>query len=150
MRTTNRFDKAIRKLYTAFHSNQLHPECAKQCAVGNICDNQDAWKHLSDEHGSLQLNYVGMVHERLGRKFNGYAPSELLQIETAFLQGCGYQLPLQYNHWKPDDPTDRNTLFDGLCAAVSKLCILDDINDIMDASVLFDYEKSAIIPETVV
>jgi hypothetical protein len=143
MKTTVRFDRAIQKLYTAFHNNQLHPECAMQCAVGNICDNKDSWKHLSDEHGSSKLNYVGLVHQRLGRTFGGYSPSEILKIEAAFLRGCGYQLPLQHNHFKPEDPTDSNLLFDGLCAAVGVLCELDGIKDIMDACALFDYQKPA-------
>lgn len=142
MKTSHRFDLAIQKLYSAFHNEQLHPECSMQCAVGNICDNHDAWKHLSDDHGSLQLNYVGMVHERIGRKFNGYTPTELLKIEAAFLQGCGYQLPLRHDNWKPLDPTNKNTLFNGLCAAVRMLCTLDGIRDVMDASKLFDYNKS--------
>ena len=56
MAPTYRFDQAIKKLYNAFHSDSLHPECCKQCAVGNILDNTDSWKHLSNEHGSLELN----------------------------------------------------------------------------------------------
>ncbi|MFK7833062.1 MAG: hypothetical protein AB8B52_07290 [Winogradskyella sp.] len=42
MTTSTRFDSAIDKLYAAFHSNTLNPEDCKQCAVGNIVDNQDA------------------------------------------------------------------------------------------------------------
>ncbi len=144
MATTNRFDRAVQKLYAAFQNNRLHPECAMQCVVGNICDNKDSWKHLSDTHGSLQLNYVGLVHERLGRKFNGYSPSELLKIEAAFLSGCGYQLPLKPDHYKPKDPSDRDLLFDGLCAAVQVLCALDGIQNIMDASKLFQYHKQPV------
>ena len=64
--------------------------CCKHCAVGNILDNMDIWKHLSNYHGSLELNYVGKVHQTLGRKFNGYSPLELLQIEATFLKACGY------------------------------------------------------------
>lgn len=141
MITTMRFEQAIHKLYTAFHNDRLHPECARQCAVGNICDNRDSWKHLSDQHGSLRLNYVGQVHERIGRKFNGYTPSELLRIEAAFLSGCGYQLPLHHTHLKPESPTDKDRLFDGLCNAVKVLCELDNRKNVMDTSKLFDYSK---------
>ena len=74
MKTTTRFEHAIKKLYLAFHNGYLNPECCKQCAVGNILDNKDFWKHLSDDHGSLQLNYTGSVHQNLGRRFNGYSP----------------------------------------------------------------------------
>lgn len=53
MQTSNRLNEAIQKLYSAFHNNELHPEYCEQCAVGNILDHTDAWKHLSDRHGSL-------------------------------------------------------------------------------------------------
>lgn len=147
MNTTQRFDNAIRKLYSAFHNDQLKPECASFCAVGNICDKKDSWKHLSDDHGSLELNYVGMVHERIGRKFGGYTPSELLQIEVAFLRGCGYQLPLHHTHTKPDHTTDKDILFDGLCEAVQVLCALDGFSNIMDTTILFDYKPETQITE---
>ena len=46
MKTTKRFDLAIQKLYQAFHNNTLNPDDCKLCAVGNILDNNDNWKHL--------------------------------------------------------------------------------------------------------
>jgi len=125
-----RLELALTKLYTAYHNGALHPECAKQCAVGNICDNTDAWRHLSDTHGSEQLNYVGLVHQRLGRRFGGYTPQELLGAEAAFLKGCGYTLPLHHDHAKPDDPSHPDTLFKGLCEAIGFLCALDGVADV--------------------
>ena len=101
MKTSKRLDSAINKLYNAFHNNTLHPECCKQCAVGNILDNTNGWKHLSDHHGALELNYLGNIHQAFGRKFNGYTPLELLQIEATFLKACGYQLPLHHKNKKP-------------------------------------------------
>jgi hypothetical protein len=140
MQTTERFDQAVTKLYEAFHNNRLHPECCKSCAVGNILDNQDYWKHLSDTHGSLKLNYVGSVHQNFGRKFNGYTPAELLKIEQVFLLGCGYSGPLNQQCVKPENPTNKDILFVGLCAVVSLLCKLDGIKDVMDYSRLFQYK----------
>lgn len=137
MKTTPRFDNAIQKLYTAFHSNQLHPECCKQCAVGNILDNTDSWKHLSDHHGSLQLNYVGKVHDMMGRRFKGYLPSELLQIEHTFLKACGYSIPFRYNGQRPENPKDKDLQFIGMCAVVELLCNMDNIANIMDYTALF-------------
>lgn len=137
---SNRFNDAISKLYDAFHNGTLHPECACHCAVGNICDNNDAWKHLSDDHGSLQLNYVGIVNEKFGKRLYGYLPSELLKIEQAFLQGCGYQLPLKHNHFKPANPQDKSVQFEGLCAAITVLCKLEGIDDITNYSKLFETE----------
>lgn len=134
MKTTQRLERALEKLYTAFRHNTLHPECCKQCAVGNICDNTDSWRHLSDAHGSLQLNYTGRVHQQLGRRFHGYTPLELLHIEAAFLKGCGYALPLHHKNARPAHPTDTDTLFKGLCAAVGYLCALDGMPNGMDTA----------------
>ncbi|HLV14034.1 MAG TPA: hypothetical protein VKY41_02560 [Xanthomarina sp.] len=142
MKTTKRLDLALQKLYVAFQNNTLHPECCKQCAVGNILDNNDSWKHLSDQHGSLNLNYVGLVNQNFGRKFNGYSPLELLQIEAVFLKACGYQLPLHNKNKRPKNPTDKDVLFEGLSAVVRFLCKLDQIQDVMDCSELFQYKIS--------
>lgn len=141
MNTSKRLDLAVKKLYIAFHNNKLHPECCKQCAVGNILDNKDSWKHLSDHHGSSELNYVGNVHQTLGRKFNGYTPLELLQIEATFLKACGYQLPLHHKNKKPKNPTDKDILFNGLCEVVTFLCKLDGILNVMDYSNLFEIKN---------
>ena len=134
----SRLDQAITKLYEAFHSNTLNPECCKQCAVGNILDQTDAWKHLSDAHGSLQLNYVGIVHERLGRRFNGYAPSELLALESIFLQACGYKLPLNRNS-NPIKAVSKHKMFEALSETVAFLCRLDGAKNVMDYSRLFEF-----------
>lgn len=143
MNVSKRLERAVNKLYVAFHNNQLNPECCKHCAVGNICNNTDSWKHLTDIHGSLILNYVGRVHESLGRKLYGYSPMEILQIEATFLWGCGYTLPLNQDSKKPSDPTSKETLFNGLCAVVEYLCKLDGVSNVMDYSKLFEYENKA-------
>lgn len=135
---TRRLEQALTKLYNAFHNDQLEPECACGCAVGNILDRKDAWKHLSDDHGSIVLNYVGKVHEALGRTFNGYKPSELLLIEKTFLDACGYQTPLRHNQKRPTNSSDKDLQFNGLCAVVSLLCELDKQPDAMRLSSLFD------------
>ena len=132
MKVSNRFDAAINKLYTAFNNNTLNPEDCKQCAVGNILDNTDAWQHLTDMHGSQKLNYVGLVHQTLGRKFNGYAPLELLKIESHFLKGCGYKLTHNFRLKKPENYQNKAILFNGLCEAIRYMCQLDGIDNIMD------------------
>jgi len=139
MTTSKRLDQAIKKLYIAFHNNKLHPECCKQCAVGTILDGKDFWKHLSDNHGSLNLNYVGKVHQSFGKTFNGYTPLELLTIETVFLKTCGYQLPLHYKNKRPKNPNNKDILFNGLCKTIEFLCKLDNIENIMDYSRLFEF-----------
>jgi len=140
MATSKRFDLAIDKLYKAFHADELNPMCCKQCAVGNICDNTDSWRLLTDSHGSTHLNYIGWVNEAYGKKINGFSPSELLKIEAVFLQACGYSLPLSHRSIKPQNPTSKETLFDGLCAVVDFLCVLEGIPNLMDCGKLFDFE----------
>lgn len=142
MQTSTRFNQAVTKLYRAFHDNTLHPECCKSCAVGNMLDNKDSWKHLAETHGSTALSYVGKVHQNLGRKFNGYTPLELLKIEQAFLDGCGYSGPLNRNCIKPKDPTNKDLLFDGLSAVIGLLCELDGVENVMDCSKLFKYNTT--------
>ena len=142
MNIPKRLELALTKLYNAFHNNTLDPEDCTACAVGNILDNHDSWKHLSNEHGSLQLNYIGTVHQRLGRKFNGYSPQELMEIEKVFLDACGFKTPLCHYNPKPQNPKDKEILFHGLCAVVELLCSLDNISNVMDYSKLFEYEHN--------
>lgn len=142
MNNSPRFDIAITKLYNAFHNNTLNPECCKQCAVGNILDNTDSWKHLSDNHGAIELNYVGKVHETLGRKFNGYSPIELLKIEATFLKACGYTVPLHHKNNKPQNTKNKDVLFTGLVAVITFLCQLDNVANIMDYTKLFEFDDN--------
>lgn len=144
MKAPQRFENAIQKLYAAFHSETLHPECCQQCAVGNILDNTESWRYLADDHGSLRLNYIGLIHQNLGRRFAGYTPQELLKIEAAFLKGCGYGLPLRHNSKKPKNPKDRDVLFAGLCAAIELLCKMDGVENVMDYSQLFAPQVSKV------
>lgn len=134
MGKNSRLDQALEKLYSAFNSGTLHPECCKQCVVGTILDGTDSWKHLSNDHGSLKLNYVGQVHESFGRRFNGYKPSELLLIEKTFLETCGYELPIHHQNYKPLNPMESNMLFKGLSAVVGLLCKLDNSPNVFDTA----------------
>lgn len=140
MKTTPRFEQAIQKLYTAFHKGSLIPESCTHCAVGNICDNTEAWANFTNIHGSVRLNYIGVVHQNLGRKYFGYSPIELLQIEAEFLKACGFSLPLKGGYIKPK--LGKDILFKGLTAVVSFLCQLDQLPDVMDCSKLFNYTSS--------
>ena len=138
MKLPRRLEQAITKLYAAFHNGTLDPANCHHCAVGNICDNYDTWKHLTDRHGATQLSYLGRLNEATGRRINGYSPSELLTIETVFLQGCGYSLPFRRSDRKVD-PKDKEAQYNGLCAVVEYLCALDSIANVMDISRLFAY-----------
>lgn len=139
MKTPKRLEEALIKLYNAFHNNELNPECCTACAVGNILDNHDSWKYLSEQHGSLQLSYIGKVHQRLNRKFNGYSPLELLKVEKTFLDACGFKTPLSHYNPKPKI-INKDILFNGLQAVVCFLCELDGIHNSMNYSKIFEFE----------
>lgn len=147
MTFSRRMEQAIQKLYTAFHSGQLNPNCCYKCAVGNICDNKDYWKHFTELHGSVVLNYVGKVNEAFGKKFNGYSPLELLQIEAEFLKGCGFSLPIDRRGKNAEIVITNEVLFQGLSKVVSFLCFLDGIPDVMDCSHLFNNKLEKEIEE---
>jgi hypothetical protein len=66
---------------------------------------------------------------------------ELLNIEAAFLSACGYTLPIHHKNNKPENPTDKSVLFDGLCAVIELLCKLDGVSNVMDYTKLFKFEK---------
>jgi len=138
MELPRRLEQAISKLYTAFHNGTLDPENCYHCAVGNICDNYDTWKHLTEQHGSTRLSHLGRLNELTGRRINGYSPSELLTIEKVFLAGCGYSLPFRRSDRKVN-PKDKETHYKGLCAVVEYLCALDGVGNVMDITRLFDY-----------
>jgi len=139
MKTPVRLEQAITKLYVAFHSGTLNPECCKSCAVGNICDNTDYWNYLTESHGSLELSYIGKLNENFGRRVYGYSPKELLQIEIVFLKGCGFSVPLTLHSKRPENPTDKDLLFQGLNNTIEFLCKLDNIPNVMDYAKLFEY-----------
>ena len=143
--TTTRFNDAVSKLYDAFHQNRLNPGSCKECAVGNILNNQDFWQHFAHQHGSLELSYVGVVHQKLGRTYAGYSPQELLTIEHVFLKACGFKLPITSDSEFPEN-FGQDHLFNGLEAVVSILCVFDNLPNVMDCSVLFNYKNT---PQTV-
>lgn len=134
-----RLETALEKLYTAFYNDQLDPEDCCHCAVGNICDRIDSWKHFTDIHGSVKLNYLGRLHETLGKRINGYSPLELLSIEAVFLKACGYRLTSRNHLLKPAPHIDKEMMFKGLCAAIDYLCALDGVENVMELYRRFDF-----------
>ena len=124
----SRFNIAINKLYGAYTSGKLNPDSVTHCVVGTICDHSPVWSFMIDNHRNPQLNTLGKLHQNFGKRFNGYTPSELLKIESAFLNGCDYHNLIgkdKRNIYKNSD-----VIFNGLIAVISFLCQLEEINDI--------------------
>ena len=130
MKTTERFERAVSKLYNAFHKGELNAFRCKHCAVGNICDNRADWAGSTLRVAPLIL-YTNKEAEKLSQK-TGYTCKHLINIERIFM-GC-----FDYR----DIGNERDKQFKGLCAVVEYLCELDGIPNIMDYTSLFETENN--------
>ena len=148
-KTTPRFDRAVTKLYTAFHNGELDAMDCKHCAVGNICDNRNDWRYTGFYVGApkedailFNLNPDKVVSE------SGYSVVELANIESIFMFG---KIPNQERKWYKDlglsgwsakdiNYDNKENIFIALTRVIEYLCELDNIPNVMDYSKLFEYE----------
>ena len=140
MKTTERFDNAVSKLYTAFWNGTLNAMDCKACACGNICNNSRDWvkDYKSD---------------------SGYSPDELLNIEQIFMHGYREDIRGYINHplsidlkylnrdgigWdaKKVNSENKDLVFLAMTSVVEYLCELDDIPNVMDYTKLFESENN--------
>lgn len=121
-KTTERFEKAVTKLYKAFHEGTLNAFSCKACAVGNIIEH-GLW---SGGFNSLISPYEIIIY---GKNESGYSEKELTEIEFLFM--CAHQEELE----------TKEQQFKGLCAVVEYLAKLDNIPNPMDYSCLFETEN---------
>lgn len=137
MKTTERFDKAVTKLYNAFHNGELNAMDCKMCAVGNMCDNTEEWV----------LNYESDT---------GYSQFELENIEKVFMQGYipetetwrvvekRFKGNILADGWdaKLVNKDNKDLCFIALCAVIEYLCELDNTPNVMDYTKLFETENN--------
>lgn len=138
MKTTERFDNAVKKLYNAFHENRLEGNNCQACAVGNLCDNDGSWyPFVSSARPSTEGSYfddtqlplISNVPENDVMIKTGYSGNQLAKIESLFVK-----------HSYSDK--DKESQFLGLCAVVEYLCELDNIPNVMDYTKLFEKENN--------
>jgi hypothetical protein len=143
MKTTERFEKAVMKLYNAFHNNELNAMHCQHCAVGNICNNEREWDDLgvfaSDTIFGDGTNW-NVDAEKIKESLDvinktGYSAQELVEVERLFLEACEYQKGTKHLQFK------------GLCAVVEYLAKLDNIPNPMDYTKLFETENDKPIYE---
>lgn len=132
-----RFTDAVSKLYNAFHENKLDQYYCTACAVGNICDGNDSWAHLIGvgavfTHGKKSSFFENLVHNEHTLK-TGYSLFELSTIESVFMTAA-------FTNRKEHQ-------FKGLCAVIEYLCELDNIQNIMDFTSLFETENDKPVKE---
>jgi len=145
MKTTERFDTAVTKLYKAFSENKLDPMDCRACAVGNLCDNKNNWVSTIDSN-------FGEV-ARIKKNFNNqssYSRQELAIIECLFLFGIkNMKQKYKFSNTKSKNLVETHpeyTLeakeenFLGLCAVIEYLCELDNIPNVLDHTKIFQEE----------
>lgn len=134
MKTTKRFDRAVTKLYNAFHNGELSAYDCTKCAVGNMCDNSSDWSSLRFCLGG-DLKVYAPQHAYIAIEQTGYSDKEILHIENTFMSCFS----------GPDTEHSKQHQFEGLEAVVKYLCELDGIDNVMEYTKIFDYnEKGAI------
>jgi len=145
MKTTERFDTAVTKLYKAFSEDKLDPMDCTACAVGNLCDNTNDWvSTIASNFGELA---------RINRNFDnktGYSRQELAIIECLFLFGSKAENSnIKFTNTKSKYSVNKHpkyTLkakeenFLGLCAVIEYLCELDNIPNVLDHTRMFQEE----------
>lgn len=128
MKTTQRFEQAVTKLYNAFHSNELNSFDCQHCAVGNMCDNDSNWAKarpcITDYWDYSNIEAIEAASK------TGYSLEQLEEIEGIFCFHAPYGLH-----------KNKEAQFKGLCEVVKYLCELDGIPDVMDYTSLFDTES---------
>jgi len=139
MKTTERFDKAVTKLYNAYHNGELEATNCMMCAVGNICDGDYNWAkyfgYMTDDDNDEEIiTEIFQRYETISTELynkNGYSGEELANVELVFL-----------NKFIGFKSTDKEAQFNGLCAVVEYLCELDNIANVMDYTKLFETENN--------
>ena len=135
MKTTERFDNALPKLYNAFHNGTLESQDCTMCAVGNICDNKYEWNNavrtMVSRFGVTSRHIdINFMNETI--KKSGYSVKELAEIELRFINEALFKTGKE----------TKETQFKGLCAVVEYLCELDNIPNVMDYTKLFETENN--------
>lgn len=133
MRTTERFEKAVTKLYKAFHDCTLNAYNCEACAVGNICGNKGDWSDIifMPSYRADFDAYKEMKPNRTILK-TGYSVFELAKVEDIFIEA----------HRGEQYFTIKEKQFKGLCSVIEYLCELDNIPNPMDYSKLFETENN--------
>jgi hypothetical protein len=133
MKTTERFDRAVKKLYTAFHEGTLNALDCSKCAVGNIVGSS-AWANHR-----VFWNKVRPGSENV--TFSGYPMEVLVEVEEKFIYAydeSGFLTRSGSNLAPTSIFYDKEKVFEGLCDVVKYLAELDGIPNPMDYTKLFE------------
>ena len=145
MKTTERFDTAVTKLYKAFSEDKLDPMDCAACAVGNLCDNTNDWVSSHDAN----FGELARIKENFNNQ-SSYSQKELAIIECLFLYGTkDIKQKYKFTNTKSKDLVKthpkytleaKENNFLGLCAVIEYLCELDNIPNVLDHTRMFQEE----------
>ena len=137
MKTTKRFDEAVKKLYISFHNGTLNAMDCSACAVGNICNGDSNWKNNMDDYRILEeLTDFDKLNDIKNYFDSGYSAKELANIESIFM--FGFDVKQESFYFIERYPHDNYT---AMISVIEYLCELDNIPNIMDYTKLFETEN---------
>ena len=140
MKTTERFDRAVKKLYTAFHEGTLNAFDCKHCAVGNIVGTDNWDGHIAERRDGMLVEIWSydecIINLPIWCEYSGY---ELFQVEKLFLKAH------MGRYDDADQSINKEQQFKGLCAVVEYLAELDGIPNPMDYTKLFEYNQEGAV-----
>jgi hypothetical protein len=146
MKTTKRFEKAVMKLYKAFHDDELNAWNCQKCAVGNLCDGDSNWVKIIS-NGAFDFRTIDLETDLskiidIPNVMNtNYSALELAEIENLFMFGRIMKKNIEPSYF--DNISDKKEKqFKGLCAVVEYLAELDNIPNPMDYTKLFETENN--------
>lgn len=125
-KTTERFERAVSKLYNAFHLGELNALDACCCVVGNLCNNNGNWHPLYADMTKEKFEIIAQTN---------YSRDELRNAESIFMHGGDWR------EWTKHGVGNRDMQFKGLCAVVEYLAELDGIPNLMDYKALFETQN---------
>ncbi len=141
MKKPERFNKALSKLIKAFFNDDLKKESCSHCAVGNICNNDDAWSVvflcIPDEGQNIYLEYYKGYPKSVIDK-TGYSLYQLAKVEKAFEFNTKIPFNRYRFHTKDEIMKDQ---FNGLMAVVDVLCKIERL-DSEEYKKAFEYNEN--------
>ena len=154
-----RFENAVKKLYNAYHSDELAKGDCTKCAVGIICDNNTSWRSIFIT--SMEKNHQQQYPERYNSKAfglakqviddTGYTWRQLAKVEHSFeinttieTLGSNNKREMKFFSNNRIEFIDYN--YDllkgdqavGLRAVMVVLCKIEKIKNVSDYKNLFD------------
>ena len=122
-----RFDKAVMKLYTAFHEETLNAFRCGSCAVGNIVGHSGWAGYQGDFNDIEKRGDIGICEGRYPDN-SDYSTVELQEIEKRFLTVWAEARTVAQT---------PELQFKGLCEVVKYLAELDGVENPMEIMHLF-------------